>query len=86
MVNNDYVFFMVYGVLLISSIYILIKELYSKEQDMYYEVLESNKELIEALKNQNKEIDELLQHNKGTRHNTTKEQSESPREKSILFV
>lgn len=86
MLNNDYMFFVVYGVLIISILYLTIRELFGKDKEMYYEVLESNIELIEALENQNKEINELLQYNKGNRYSKTRKESQETREESTLFV
>lgn len=65
--NNEYAFFMVFGFLIVSILYLLIRELHHKDKDMYYDCTESNMDLIESLRKQEKELNELLQHNKSKR-------------------
>ena len=64
MVNNDYAFFVVFGFSIVSILYLLIRELHHKDKDMYYDCKKSNMRLIESLRKQEKELNELLQHNK----------------------
>jgi hypothetical protein len=64
MINNDYAFFVVFGFLIVSILYLLIREMHNKDKDMYYDCKKSNMGLIESLKKQEKELNELLQHNK----------------------
>ena len=64
MESNQYAFFMVFGFLIVSILYLLIRELHYEDKDMYYDCTESNMDLIESLRKQEKELNELLQHNK----------------------
>jgi F0F1-type ATP synthase membrane subunit b/b' len=64
MQNKDYLFFLISFVLLIAIIYHLVKDLLNKDLENSYNLTQTNIELIEALRHQNKEINTMINQTK----------------------
>jgi len=85
MLDKDYIFVIVVSIILTASIYLLIKDLLNKDDDMYYELIESNRELIEALNDQ-KEQSDIFQYHQSIERRQREQEEYKTGEEGTCFI
>ena len=83
MIYNGYIFFIVYGFIILIIFYMVREQFLNKDKNMYYKNNESNTYKIKGVKNNNKNA--ILQHDKRDASITNKE-GEETREEDSYFI